>query len=68
MIQKCKSQSTLRRLQKLQNCSVEIANVHSLLSFSLCLVCTLGSEREEQSACTWEWRPIETIETYKSRC
>lgn len=44
-----KTQFAINKKQLVQNCSIERANVHSLLSFtlSLFLLCALGSEREE---------------------
>lgn len=59
-------QIAINNKKLVQDCSIEIANIHSLLSFSLFLVCTLGSEREERLHVGVA--PIETIETYKSRC
>lgn len=59
-------QIAINNKKLVQDCSIEIANIHSLLSFSLFLVCTLGSEREEKSACTWEWRPLRQLKRIKA--
>lgn len=44
-----KTQFAINNKQLVLNCSIERANVHTLLSFSLSLflLCALGSEREE---------------------